>query len=139
MKILQEFIALLLLAIPGGLPGPNAHADGLTLTSPQIKEGELINQQQVFSGYGCAGGNVSPALSWRGVPTATKSPAVTGLVTAATNGRLDGSVGHLPPGWRMLEESRPHEAETANRIAWTLEVATGDEATLTYRVQVTRT
>ncbi len=47
-------------------------------------------------------------------------------------------VGHLPPGWRMLEESRPHEAETANRIAWTLSVPAGGEATLTYRVQVTR-
>ena len=47
-------------------------------------------------------------------------------------------VGHLPPGWRMLEESRPHEAETANRIAWSLEVPAGGEATLTYRIQVTR-
>jgi len=47
-------------------------------------------------------------------------------------------VGHMPPGWRMLEESRPHEAETANRIAWSLEVPAGGEATLTYRVQVTR-
>ncbi|MDX1575809.1 MAG: hypothetical protein R3285_06430, partial [Kiloniellales bacterium] len=47
-------------------------------------------------------------------------------------------VGHMPPGWRMLEENRPHEAETANRIAWSLEVPAGGEATLTYRVQVTR-
>ena len=47
-------------------------------------------------------------------------------------------VGHLPPGWRMLEESQPHEAETANRIAWTLKVPAGGEAELTYRVQVTR-
>ncbi len=47
-------------------------------------------------------------------------------------------VGHMPPGWRMLEESRPHEEETANRIAWTLEVPAHGEATLTYRVQVTR-
>ena len=47
-------------------------------------------------------------------------------------------VGHLPPGWRMLEESHPHEAETANRIAWTLSVPAGGEAELTYRVQVTR-
>ncbi len=47
-------------------------------------------------------------------------------------------VGHLPPGWRMLEESQPHEAETANRIAWTLSVPAGGEAELTYRLQVTR-
>lgn len=47
-------------------------------------------------------------------------------------------VGHLPPGWRMLEESRPHEAETANRIAWTLDVPAGGEADVSYRLQVTR-
>jgi hypothetical protein len=47
-------------------------------------------------------------------------------------------VGHFPPGWRMLEESQPHAAETANRIAWTLDVPAGGEAELTYRVQVTR-
>jgi hypothetical protein len=47
-------------------------------------------------------------------------------------------VGHLPPGWRMLEESQPHAAETANRIAWTLNVPAGGEAELTYRIQVTR-
>jgi hypothetical protein len=47
-------------------------------------------------------------------------------------------VGHLPPGWRMLEESQPHAAETANRIAWTLDVPAGGEAELTYRIQVTR-
>lgn len=47
-------------------------------------------------------------------------------------------VGLLPPGWRMLEESRPHEAETANRIAWTVDVPAGGEAELSYRLQVTR-
>jgi hypothetical protein len=47
-------------------------------------------------------------------------------------------VGHLPPGWRMLEESQPHQAETANRIAWTVAVPAGGEADLSYRLQVTR-
>ncbi len=47
-------------------------------------------------------------------------------------------VGHLPAGWRMLEESQAHEAETANRIAWTLDVPAGGEARLGYRMQVTR-
>jgi len=47
-------------------------------------------------------------------------------------------VGYLPPGWRMLEESRPHEAETANRIAWILDVPAGGAADVSYRMQVTR-
>lgn len=47
-------------------------------------------------------------------------------------------VGNLPPGWKMLSESARHEAETANRIAWTLNVPAGGEATLNYRVRVSR-
>jgi len=54
-----------------------AAADGLTLSSPDIKEGATIAAEQVFKGFGCTGGNVSPALSWSGAPAATKSFAVT--------------------------------------------------------------
>lgn len=53
------------------------NADGFTLTSPQIKPGGRIADEQVFNGFGCQGGNVSPALSWKGAPTDTKSFAVT--------------------------------------------------------------
>ncbi|RMD62653.1 MAG: hypothetical protein D6826_06860 [Alphaproteobacteria bacterium] len=47
-------------------------------------------------------------------------------------------IGHLPPGWRMLEESAAHEAETANRLAWSLHVPPSGTATLRYRVRITR-
>ena len=47
-------------------------------------------------------------------------------------------VGHLPPGWRMIQQSQDHEAETANRIVWTLNVPAGGEADLSYTLQVTR-
>ena len=47
-------------------------------------------------------------------------------------------VGQMPPGWRMIEESLSHEAETANRLAWTLQVPAGGEAKFTYKVRVTR-
>lgn len=46
--------------------------------------------------------------------------------------------GDLPPGWTMLSESAPHEAETSGRLAWTLEVPAGGETVLTYRVRVQR-
>ena len=45
-------------------------------------------------------------------------------------------VGLLPPDWTMLSESRPHVAETANRIAWTLEVPAKGEARLAYRMRI---
>ncbi len=52
-------------------------AAGFTLSSPQIKRGGGIADEQVFNGFGCQGGNVSPALSWKGAPAGTKSFAVT--------------------------------------------------------------
>ena len=54
-----------------------ASADGFTLTSPQVKPGGRFAEEQVFNGFGCQGGNVSPALHWKGAPTDTKSFAVT--------------------------------------------------------------
>src|SRR5580698_220447 len=53
-----------------------AQAQSMTLTSPDIKEGGTIANEQVFKGFGCSGGNLSPALSWSGAPSATKSFAL---------------------------------------------------------------
>ena len=54
-----------------------AHAQSLTLSSPDIKEGATIANDQVFKGFGCTGNNISPALSWSGAPAGTKSFAIT--------------------------------------------------------------
>ncbi len=54
-----------------------ASADSFTLTSPEVKPGGRFADEQVFNGFGCKGGNVSPALQWKGAPTDTKSFAVT--------------------------------------------------------------
>jgi Raf kinase inhibitor-like YbhB/YbcL family protein len=53
-----------------------AHAQSMTLTSPDIKEGGTIANEQVFKGFGCTGANISPALNWSGAPSGTKSFAV---------------------------------------------------------------
>jgi phosphatidylethanolamine-binding protein (PEBP) family uncharacterized protein len=53
-----------------------ANAQNLNLTSAEIKEGATIGNEQVFKGFGCTGGNVSPSLSWSGAPSGTKSFAV---------------------------------------------------------------
>lgn len=52
-------------------------ADSFNLTSPQVKEGGRISEEQVFNGFGCQGGNISPALQWEDAPANTKSFAVT--------------------------------------------------------------
>lgn len=54
-----------------------AYAGDFALTSAQVKAGSRIADEQVFNDFGCSGGNVSPALSWKGAPAGTKSFAVT--------------------------------------------------------------
>lgn len=58
--------------------GPFAHAaDPFTLESAEVKPGRTIAEAQVFKGYGCDGGNVSPSLAWKNAPAGTRSFAVT--------------------------------------------------------------
>lgn len=63
-----------------------AFAAGFALTSPEIHPGARIADEQVFNGFGCTGGNVSPALSWHGAPKGTKSFAVTAYDPDAPTG-----------------------------------------------------
>lgn len=54
-----------------------ANAGGFQVSSPQIEAGKQIGHEQVLNGFGCKGGNLSPALQWQGIPEGTKSLAVT--------------------------------------------------------------
>ena len=68
MRGILPGLALSALAAP-------AFAAGLTVTSPDIKDGGTIAMAQVFTG--CKGENRSPALSWSGEPAGTQSFAIT--------------------------------------------------------------
>ncbi|MGA2041931.1 MAG: YbhB/YbcL family Raf kinase inhibitor-like protein [Roseiarcus sp.] len=63
------------LALGGWLLGASA-ANALTLTSPDVKPGAKIADEQVFNQMSCTGKNVSPALNWSGAPKGTKSFAL---------------------------------------------------------------
>jgi len=52
-------------------------AESFTLESAEIKPASTIAEAQVFKGFGCDGGNISPSLSWKNAPAGTKSFAVT--------------------------------------------------------------
>lgn len=54
-----------------------AAADKFTLKSADIAPGARIAEKHVYKGFGCEGGNVSPALEWHGAPAGTKSFAIT--------------------------------------------------------------
>jgi Raf kinase inhibitor-like YbhB/YbcL family protein len=54
-----------------------AFAGDLKLKSSELNQGKRLGMEQVFSGFGCTGKNISPALRWEGAPKNTKSWAVT--------------------------------------------------------------
>lgn len=70
-------IALFGVFLLGILFATAASAEKFVLKSPDFKQGGKLGQEQVFSGMGCTGKNISPALKWEGAPKNTKSFAVT--------------------------------------------------------------
>ena len=55
-----------------------AAADGaFRLQSPGMAPNGMLANDQVYSGFGCSGKNISPALSWKGAPRDTRSFALT--------------------------------------------------------------
>jgi Raf kinase inhibitor-like YbhB/YbcL family protein len=73
--------SLLLLA----LSTVNASAE-MRLTSPDMTEGGTLAPAQVLNGFGCEGGNLSPALDWTGAPQGTKSFVLTAYDPDAPTG-----------------------------------------------------
>jgi Raf kinase inhibitor-like YbhB/YbcL family protein len=70
---MRTILVLALLA----LAAPAAAAGMFKLQSADVKPGAMLGEEQVFNGFGCSGGNVSPQLSWENAPAGTKSFAVT--------------------------------------------------------------
>ena len=52
-------------------------ANGLTLSSDDIRHGEFMSKKHEYQGFGCSGDNLSPHLKWSNVPKGTKSFAIT--------------------------------------------------------------
>jgi hypothetical protein len=84
-----------------------ANAQSMTLTSADFKEGATIANEQVFNGFGCTGGNVSPALNWSGAPSGAKSFAVSMYDPDAPTGSgwWHWVVFNIPPGTTSLPKS----------------------------------
>jgi Raf kinase inhibitor-like YbhB/YbcL family protein len=54
-----------------------ANAFAFDLTSPDVAQGQPLAPAQIYNGFGCAGGNLSPALTWRAPPAGVRSYALT--------------------------------------------------------------
>lgn len=72
MKLITHIAATLLSCY-----AMSACADGFSITSATIKEGARLPETHILNGFGCHGGNQSPAIAWKDAPQGTKSFAVT--------------------------------------------------------------
>jgi len=89
------------------LGAEGAAAQTMTLTSPDIAPGTRIADEQVYKGFGCTGGNISPALSWSGAPKDTKSFALSVYDPDAPTGSgfLHWVVFNIPPDVTSLPKN----------------------------------
>ena len=81
---------------------------GMTLISADFSDGDYLGNDHILSeayGFGCAGGNASPQLSWSGAPDGTKSFAVTCFDPDAPTGSgfWHWVVVNIPPDIASLE------------------------------------
>jgi Raf kinase inhibitor-like YbhB/YbcL family protein len=100
-------LALAGITVCGLSCGAAVAAGTFKLQSPTVAPNGMLSNDQVYSGFGCSGKNVSPALSWSGVPQGTKSFAVTVYDPDAPTGsgwwhwlvyNIPASVSELPSG-----------------------------------------
>lgn len=73
---MRKLIGMLALIAAASLGFTAQAAEPFKLSSADLKPGGTVANEQVFKGFGCEGGNVSPQLSWSGAPAGTKSFAV---------------------------------------------------------------
>ena len=64
----------------------SAQAAEFSVSSPSLQPDGTLPTAHVLNSFGCTGGNISPALSWRNVPSGTQSFALTAYDPDAPTG-----------------------------------------------------
>src|SRR3546814_5874901 len=83
-----------------------AAAEPFALKVDGLDHGRLTNQQ-VYSGFGCHGDNVSPRVSWTNVPAGTQSIVITVYDPDAPTGGLGWthwSIANIPPSQTSIQK-----------------------------------
>lgn len=78
--------SLIAMSLACTLASTAVQAADFTLSSTDMKEGQPLTNAQVYQGFGCSGGNVSPQLSWSNAPAGTQSFAITAYDPDAPTG-----------------------------------------------------
>jgi len=84
--LLLLILALIALSLPLALLAQEARAGEFALRSADLPRGRPIAARHVYAGFGCDGGNLSPALAWTDPPPGTRSFAVTAYDPDAPTG-----------------------------------------------------
>jgi hypothetical protein len=71
-SLVASWIAIACCAGFTGCGGGDAQTPVFTLTSPDLASGTFANQF-ILNGFGCTGGNISPAIMWSNPPAGTQS------------------------------------------------------------------
>ena len=74
-RIFKQTCFGLLLGACAGIASPAGAK--MTISSPDLVDGDALPMAQVFNDFGCQGDNISPHLTWEDAPEGTKSFAVT--------------------------------------------------------------
>lgn len=92
--------------------------DSIVLHSASLSQNATIDNKYVYKGYGCEGENLSPQISWEGIPAEAKSLALTYYDPDAPSGsgwwhwtvfNIPPSVTEIPEG-ASGTEAMPHSA-----------------------------
>ena len=91
--------------------GVQAQQAPFTFSSPDLASGTFDNKF-VLNGFGCKGGNISPALEWRNVPVGTKSLALQVYDPDAPTGSgfWHWAVYNMPPTTAALAQGAGNDA-----------------------------
>lgn len=116
MNTLHRHIASLALS----LLAPLAQAADFTVESPDLREGQSIDNAFVHKVLGCKGSNTSPRLAWSNPPAGTRSFAVTvyDLDAPGGSGFWHWLVVNIPAKANLLD----HGASTAGLPAGALQI-----------------
>ncbi len=83
---MKKGVVFVLIFFMGGCAGGYMSHRGFLLKSAEIHHRGTIKPEQVFSGFGCTGQNISPSLAWENVPPGTKSFALSAYDPDAPTG-----------------------------------------------------